>query len=195
VDLKYKMLKIEDDLRYLESGLGILEDYLLSDDMFWKLGGRSAWSGTALPMLSLGGLLLARASLRGRALAGEDRARFERLDHQLEDVRSRWRVAWGTKCGKSFSVRLRMWSDFMSELREQSEEHATRYAYEVRWRVMLHLLKPESPSIEPAELDLLKMLDLILRKHLVGDEFIWDPALAGGFPADEYWFLYGRFSA
>ena len=126
---------------------------------------------------------------------GEDGERFGRLDRQLQEVRSRWRVAWRKKCAKSFSVRLRMWSDFLSELREQPEENAGRYAYEVRWRAMLHLLQPEIPSIEQAELDLLKTLDTVLRKHLTGDEFVWDPALAGGFPAEEYWFLYGRFSA
>jgi hypothetical protein len=108
-------------------------------------------------------------------------------------VRSRWRVAWGKKAAKSFSVRLRMWADFLNELREQPEEHVGRYAYEVRWRVMLQLLLPDAAGVEQAELDLLKTLDAVLRNNLVGDEFNWDPLLARGFPTDEFWFLYGHY--
>jgi hypothetical protein len=184
----------EDHLRYLESGLAILEDYLFSKEMFWTLGGGSSQDQSALPMLSLGGLLLARTSLQALSLSEGESSRFGLLESQLQDVRSRWRVAWGKKCTKSFSVRLRMWSDFLNELREQPEEHVGRYNYEVRWRVMLHLLLPEAPTIEPVELDLLKILDAVLRKHLVGGEFVWDSALEGGFPANEYWFLYGHYT-
>lgn len=187
------MTNSEDHLRYLENGLEILEDYLFSNEMFWTLGGSSSRSQSGLPTLSLGGLLLSRASLLALPLTESERLRFERQEQRLQQVRSRWQVAWSKKAAKSFSVRLRMWGEYINELRENPEEHVGRYAYEVRWRVMLQLLLPEASEIETAELDLLKTLDTALRQHLAGDKFIWEPEMARGFPADEFWFLYGHY--
>jgi len=186
------MTKAEDHLRYLEGGLAVLGDYLLSSEVFWPIGVLASEGEPALPQLTMGGLLLTVAFLRALPLVSEQRERFERLDAQLEAVRRRWQVAWGRKCQQSFRTRLRMWRNFLEEFREQPTENADRYTYEVKWRVMLHLLKEEAQPMEPAELNLLAALDSLLRHHLTAGWFVWDEELAAGFPPGEYWFLYGR---
>jgi hypothetical protein len=186
------MATTEDHLRYLEGGVEVLDDYLLSSEMYWSVGVPAAEEGVELPPLTMGGLLLARALVRGSRLSAGQRERFEKVDKQIERVRTRWRVAWERKCQHSFSARLTTWRDFIEEYRDQPEEHADRYANAVKFRVMLQLLLKESVQIGEAELGLLSTMDKILRNIIQPGPFIWDAQQAEGFPAEEYWFLYGH---
>jgi len=186
------MATTEDHLRYLEGGVDVLDDYLLSSEMYWSVGVPAAEEGVELPLLTMGGLLLARAMVRGGRLTARQSERFEKVDTQIEGIRTRWRVAWERKCQRSFSTRLTAWRDFLEEYRAQPEDHADQYASAVKFRVMLQLLLKESVQIGEAELRLLSTMDKILRNIIQPGPFIWDTAQAEGFPADEYWFLYGH---
>ena len=186
------MATTEDHLRYLEGGVDVLEDYLLSSEMFWSVGVPAAEKGVDLPRLTMGGLLLAKALVRGSRLTAAQRERFEKVDTQIEGVRTRWQVAWERKCQHSFSTRLTAWRDFLEEYRTQPEEHADRYANTVRLRAMLQLLMKESVKIGEAELGLLSTMDKLLRNIIQPGPFIWDAEQAEVFPAEEYWFLYGH---
>jgi hypothetical protein len=186
------MATTEDHLRYLEGGVEVLDDYLLSSEMFWSVGVPAAEEGVELPQLTMGGLLLSRAIVRGSRLSAGQRERFEKVDTHIEEVRTRWRVAWERKCQHSFSTRLTTWRDFLVEYRAQPEEHADRYANVVKFRVMLQLLLKEKVQIGEAELGLLSTMDKILHNILQPGPFIWDAQQAEGFPVDEYWFLYGH---
>ena len=84
------------------------------------------------------------------------------------------------------------WRDFIEEYRTQPEENADRYVSAVKLRAMLQLLINESDQIGEAELGLLSTLDKILRNVIQPGPFIWDSEQAEGFPAEEYWFLYGH---
>jgi hypothetical protein len=185
------MATTEDHLRYLEGGVDVLDDYLLSSEMFWSVGVPAAEKGVELPRLTMGGLLLARTMVRGSRLTAGQRERFEKVDVQIEGVRTRWRVAWERKCQHSFSSRLTAWRDFLEEYRTQPEEHADQYANAVKFRVMLQLLLKESTQVGEAELGLLSTLDKILRNIIHPGPYIWEAEQAEGFPAEEYWFLYG----
>jgi hypothetical protein len=57
---------------------------------------------------------------------------------------------------------------------------------------MLGLLAPDATGSPQAERDLLHSLDQILRAVLAPGEFVWEPELQAGFPAEEDWYLYGR---
>jgi hypothetical protein len=186
------MATTEDHLRYLEGGVVVLDDYLLSSEMFWSVGVPAAEQGVELPRLTMGGLLLARAMVRGSRLTAGQRERFEKVDAQIEAVRNRWRVAWERKCQHSFSSRLKSWRDFLEEYRDQPEEHADQYANAVKFRVMLQLLLKEPVQIGEAEFGLLSTMDKILRNIIRPGPYIWDAEQADGFPAEEYWFLYGH---
>ena len=123
---------------------------------------------------------------------GDLRAELERLDQTLDDMRSHWRVAWEAKAAREFHARLNLWRDFLQEYRDHPENNADRYAYEVQRRAMLDLLAPDATGAPQAERDLLRSLDQLLRAVLVPGEFAWEPDMQGGFPQDEYWYLYGR---
>jgi len=175
------MTSAEKDKAYLEAGLPELEDYLLSDELYWPITSR----GYDLPRLTIGGLLLATARLEAR---GE---RIESLVTQLDAVRSKWRVAWETKAGRGVQARMRLWGNYLSDYRQNPEGHADAYPHEVRYRVMLHLLLPElsAPTAEQKELS---HLDSLLRVNLISNNFIWESELQAGFPREVYWYLYGE---
>jgi len=174
------MTSVEKDRAFLEAGIPELKDYLLSEELFWPITAR----GYDLPRLTIGGLLLAQARLD---------ARGERIDAQiaqLEVIRSKWRVAWETKAGREFQSRLNLWSNYLTDYRQNPEGYADSYPHEVHNRVMLKLLRSDLPA-DMLEQEALSSLDTALRSSLLPGTFIWEPELKSGFPQDAYWFLYG----
>jgi len=186
------MPSVEYDLGYLRAGLAALESYLLSKELYWNLGASSPRGEPAYPPLTLSGLLLSQARLHARSLDFSQRDELARIDEQMDEVRSRWRVAWDNKAAHDFRARLNLWRDFIEEYRERPEANADRYAYEVRLRVMLHLLASEASDIPVNETDLLAGLDRLLQAVFVPGDFIWEEELSSGFPRDTYWYLYGN---
>lgn len=180
------------ELDYIQAGLGSLDDYLLSPEVYWTLQGNLPSGGTAYPSLTLGGLLLAFAGLNSTQLNSELRARCDHLRTEIEASQVRWRVAWEKKAVREFHARLYLWSDYLEEYRLNTENNANRYAYEVRRRVMLHLLEPFARDAPPSEIDMLRGLDLILQGSFIPGKFIWEGWLESAFPAQPYWYLYGR---
>ncbi len=183
---------IEYVLGFVGAAIPLLEDYLLSKDMYWSLAAEPPAGNPPYSELTLGSLLLALARLRARPLPSDQNAGLIRLERELEQIRSRWRVAWEKKSQREFSSRLKLWRDFLEEYRLSPENNYDRYAYEVRKRVMLHLLAGEAGSLPQAELELLAGLDRLLRAVFVYGDFIWAKDLSGGFPPDAFWYLYGQ---
>ena len=175
------MNPIEKDKAYLEAGIPELGDYLLSNELYWPITAR----GFDLPRLTIGGILLAQSHLEAR---GE---RIESAILQLDAVRSKWRVAWETKAGREVQARMRLWSNYLADYRQNPEMHADAYPHEVRYRVMLHLLLAELPGL-PAERETLSELDNVLRANLIAGDFIWNADLLSGFSRKVYWFLFGK---
>lgn len=186
------MPSVEYDLRYLQAGASVLENYLLSGELFWPVGSRPPANEPAFPRLTLGGLLLARQRLSGRTLDKAQQAELTRIDQQLEVTRTRWKTAWGQKAGREFRSRLNLWRDFLEEYRQNPYGNSDRYSYEVRLRVMLHLLREGVDAIPSAEIELLAGLDQLLHALLAPGEFIWEAGLQDAFPHSTYWYLYGN---
>jgi hypothetical protein len=180
------------DVRYLEAGLDLLEKYLLSKEIYWPIGVSAPPGEPDLPRLTLGGLLLSLARVRAISSSPAQQEQVYRLETWLNEVLTKWRVAWGQKAAQEFRSRLSLWRDFLEEYRLNQEGNADRYAYEVQRRVMLDLLRGESPEIASSDLELLSALDQLLRAVLISGDFVWDQNLASGFPPDKYWYLYGR---
>jgi len=158
----------DEDRKYLQAALPELKAYLLSDILYYPLGGN-------LPRLTLGGILLAQRRLGTPP------------DPQFATVKETWRAAWTKKAAQETEARLTLWRNYLNDYRRDPEQ-AENYPYEVRWRVMLTLLLPEAET-SPADLP---ALDRFLRANLLSAPFIWDADLAKNFPQDEFWFLYGR---
>ena len=185
------MASIEYDLGYVSEGLASLESYLLSDDIYWNLRAASPPGEPAYPLLSLGGLLLAKARLVARRLPTEQSGRLSQLETGIERNRTHWRTAWTKKAEREFTARLRLWRDFIEEYRQSPEANIDRYAYEVSRRVMLHFLQAEATQISEQEQEMLAGLDKILLAVFIPGEFIWDNELRNGFPPQIFPYLYG----
>ncbi len=175
------MTAIENDWAFLEAGIPELEDYLLSNELYWPLSTR----GMSLPRLTIGGLLLSLARLEA---AGQGSLAFRA---RIDGIRSRWRVAWETRAGREFRARCGLWQAYLGDYRHNPEQHADAYPQEVRYRVMLHLLKGELPA-PPAEQELLVQLDNLVRANWNPGGFVWEAKLQTGFPRETYWYLYGK---
>jgi hypothetical protein len=186
-----KLKSLEYDRRYLQAALELMERYLLSNEIFWPLGATPPKGEPDYPQMTLDGVLLARARLSARPKTADQQDQVGKVISDLEYQRSRHRVAWERKARECYRVRMRMWGDFLQEYRDNPGDNTDRYAYEVRLRVMLNLLKPEIGSQNAAEVKLLIGLDKILKGMLVDGGFIWDEGIEAGFPRDEYWYLYG----
>ncbi len=186
------MRSTEYDLRYLQAGVAELENYLLSKDVFWPTDIRPPAGEPSYPQLTLGGLLLSRQRLKIYEKTPKQIAQADKIFTEMDAIRARWKVAWENKASRSFTVRVKMWRDYIEEYRLLPQDNADRYAYEVRLRVMLTLLKPEVGTQSAAEIDLLSILDNYLEKVLIEGSFVWEPELQPGFPYTTYWFLYGR---
>jgi len=179
------------ELRYLEAGIDVLEDYLFSSEIYWPVGVTAPSGATPYPQLTLGGLLLAMKRAQARVATPQEQARLARIGEQIDAVRTRWRSAWGKKSAREYGSRLNLWRDFMEEYRQRPQANSDRYAYEVRRRVQLQLLGSEADTIPQAQLSLKDGLDKLLRSVFIPGEFIWDNDLATSFPANPFWYLYG----
>jgi hypothetical protein len=188
------MKSAEYDLRYLQAGLEALEDYLLSNDVFWQLGVKSPAGEPEYPQLTLDWVLLSAARLNRSDLTHEQTAQVERAKIELDKNRTHWKVAWERKAGQCFQLRGRMWRDYLQEYQENRADNAGRYAYEVRLRTMLELLQDEF-RLQSAEIEFLSGLDGSLKSVLSPGEFIWEPEVKPGFPENKFWFLYGKLPA
>ncbi len=188
------MKSFEYDLRYVRAGLDSIEEYLLSDEVFWPLSAHPPEGAPAYPRLTLDGVLLATERLLAYPSTPSQEGLKLQLSSDLAKVRSKWRVAWEQKAGRCFSIRLRMWGDFLEEYRMNAQDNVDRYTYEVRLRVMLQLLLQEVGEKPQPEMALLAGLDGYLQSVLKKDGFIWEAEVQKGFPVDSYWYLYGNLS-
>ncbi len=187
------MPSFEYDLAFLQAGVPELQAYLLSNEIYWPLGLATPAGERPYPRMTLGWLLLARTRLEGHLSAGQPSARSRVVESQfreLDDTRSRWRIAWEKKAAQEFHARLTLWANFLNDYRGDKASFANQYLYEAQRRVMLHLLASET-EIPQHALDLLAGLDRFLQAVLHPGVFVWEKEIAPGFPPVRYWYLYG----
>ncbi|HSB66893.1 MAG TPA: hypothetical protein VLD65_09960, partial [Anaerolineales bacterium] len=133
------MKTFEYDYRYLQAGQEELESYLLSKEVFWPVDIRPMAGEPGYPKLTMGGLLISRARLNAYTKTPDQVEKLDTLLSAMDLVRAKWRVNWEVKAQHNFSLRLRMWRDFIEEYRHDPHDNADRYSYEVRLRTMLTL--------------------------------------------------------
>lgn len=179
------------DLRFAKAGADILENYLLSKDIYWPIGVKPERGEPPYPQMSLGGLLLELGRARARASHLGQQGELEQVLSAVEVTFQRWPVALEKKADQEMRARLTQWRNFLEDYRESSEGNYDRYTYEVFRRVIIELLLPHTREITQAEQDLLRGLDALLKSLLRAGEFVWEEELQAAFPAEPYWYLYG----
>jgi len=179
----------ESDFQFVQAGIEILPDYLLSKELFWPLSAPKF--GYSLPRFTLGGMLVAFRRIDAYADTPAKQAELLEFERRVDALRSSRRVAWENKVMHEIRARFNLWQNYLSDLRHARENHADAYAHEVNWRVMLELLMDELPALTP-EKAALDGLDVVLRNYWHPGGFIWEPELKSAFPEDTFWFLYGK---
>jgi hypothetical protein len=180
------------DFRYMQAGAEILEDFLLSQDVYWPIGIQAPNGETPYPQLSLGGLVLARTRAQVKAISPTEQAQLARVSEAINGAHLKWRVAWEKKASSECRGRLTQWRNYIEDYQEKPAADYDRYAYEVTRRVILQILAADAGELTSAERELIFVLDARLKNLIVRGEFIWDVDLQAAFPDDEFWFLYGR---
>jgi hypothetical protein len=167
-----------------------LQEYLLSDVLFWQMQAPSY-----IPKLSLGLLLLTRAQLeaaQGR-LSPAQQAEVERATREMDAVLSKWAVAAEKKAGQELRSRINLWQGFLDEYRDDPHRYTGHYSDEVAQRVIAALLLRRFPRLaDSTEAKRLGPLDSQLRGRLKDDSFIWPEEIQPAFPQSEFWYLYGK---
>lgn len=181
----------EYDRRYIERGLEILEDYLLADEYYWPLSVRAPTGEPDYPMFTLEGLLLSMQRLQAHISRLAEETQAAKFSQVLEMVHARWYIAWEKKAARGYIARLKMWRNYLEEYSEFPEVHVNRYGYEIRLRVFLEILQANTGGLDERHLELLRIADRFLKTVLVPGMFVWENDIRAGFPADQYWFLYG----
>jgi|APFre7841882724_1041349.scaffolds.fasta_scaffold40144_1 hypothetical protein len=176
------------DLRFLTSGVEILENYLLSNHLNWPVSSGAPY----YHQFNLGNLELALNRLKAFKLTDAQQATLDTLDVQINTIRERWRSMWGQKAGAEFRARLNLWRNFLIDYQESAKSNFDRYAHEVTQRVQLQLLMNDATGIPVEEIQLLDGLDKLLKSTFKPGKFIWEADLASGFPPQVYWYLYGE---
>lgn len=178
------MFTLESDLKYVESAIPVLEDFILSNDLYWPLAGSP--SGTGSDQLSLGMLEVMEMRLLALPETHPLRKRAVAFYGQIDTVLHRWQSNYRQKAVREWHARMRQWQSYLGELRHNPQRLHT-YAYEVRLRLILDIF---SDWVEAADLEVLAALDLSVLSNLNEGHFIWEPEITSGFPASRYPFLY-----
>jgi hypothetical protein len=186
------MADFRTDWDFLQAAVPELQQYLLSNDLFWPLRlPRTAINQRQAPQLSIGSLALSQARLAGQALTAEEQSRLAELAAGVEQVRQEWRANWARKAAQERAARLNLWQQYLRELRSEPRVQAAYYANEVRQRAVLSLLADElNDGVPPGEQEQLNMLDQITRGLTRTGPFVWEPGLEPSFPPETFWFLY-----
>lgn len=178
------MWEVEVSLKSLEDAAEEIETYLLSKDVIRAQSGR--------PSLSIGLIALDLRWL-GSTIGDQDRARLESVESNLATVRDKWRVAWERKATAELRSRLNLWRGYLADL-EGRPGLGSSYPQEVRNRaIAVDLVDAAGNQNEIKTLAAsLDAIDSRLRDRFQPGKFVWEQAPESAFPAETFWFLYGR---
>lgn len=184
------MPSAEYDLGYLETAADLLESYLLSKEIYWKMIASSPPGEPGYPSLTLGALLLALKRIQSRPLSSSQDMRKSKVENKIHQHQVKWRSAWGNKAHEEHRSRLDLWGNYLEDFRLDPEGNFDRFRYEVSRRVMLDLLAREADEIPDTQVQMLAGLDRVLEGLMVPGDFVWDESLEAGFSAEDYPYLY-----
>jgi len=185
------MSDAEYELRFMKAGIEQLESYLLSRDVFRPIGIPNKASEPPYPQLTLGWLLLFQLRARAVSQTSKQQSELQRLEAEMEVVRTKWRTAWSNKAAAEFRSRLNLWTNFLEEFETDPTDNLDRFPYEVTRRVQLDLLMEEIFELPKADRDALNGLDVLLNAIFIPGDFVWEPIFKPSFPKARFWYLYG----
>lgn len=182
------------DLIYIQAALSVFKEFILSDQITWRLSAPTGSAIPGLPDLSAGYFLLALRRIESKGIMSEGYPETEKMVQSAHRQIENWHSTWGIKCFKELRMRVRMWESGISDLLEDSQENEQAYKNLTATRVMAQLLVAECDQTQ-SDLFILKdkltKIDDLVKLHFKPGNFIWDEDLRSVFPSSEFWYLYG----
>ncbi len=184
----------EFDLLVVEAMASDLKAYLLGKALYWPLHPRHR-TRRPLPPGTLGGVFFRIHRLRALEdqLDGDQRVMFHEAAAQIEEQMGHYPGQAGEKMLREVRARLGSWDRYLEEVGAQPQRFEVEYPTQAEGRTVIALLvdtldetgerRAFEQQIERSD----AYLRLILEKHA----FIWHESLAGVFPEDRFWWLYG----
>jgi len=129
-----------------------LQDYLLSDKLFWQIVVDTP-AGLRQPKMTLGALYqrLQELDAHKDELGPNDRARLAQIWQRWETARKRFPKQWRDKLRREYKSYLNNWKYFLEQRSANSESWARDYPVEVRnrerARLVLRLLGPDAADL------------------------------------------------
>lgn len=184
--------KLQRDLAILEAMASEMDEYLMSDVLFWRMIKGS------MPMLTLGGYLMRQHRLLAlrHLLDKEEQGRLDAAVIKFNMALDEKIVRFEQKTKTELEARIRQWSEYLRDLDQAPESAGVNYGTAVDTRAMLEAIldKLRMPPYQvPARLpEQVRMLDTNLRGHWRPGDFIWPDEWKPAYPVADYWWLYGR---
>ena len=182
----------EHNLILVRAMLEDVEDYLLSNELFWPLDPSTLRELPAHPRLTPGVLVLALEELNTQSvqMTPGQQAEYQKLNLQMQRVTRKWPEAIGRKAAREMNSRLNLWRVYINDLFDKVER-PDNYVYEVRHRVIFERNREfATRQSETKEIiQAIRPIDASLQSFFTRREFIWDPRLRAAYPQKSYWFL------
>lgn len=184
--------KLSKDLEFVELLASQIDDYLMSEAIFWKT------AAVDLPDLTLGGYLMRQHRLLAlRDFLNEaDQPRLDTAVTQFNRALVEKGPRFERKANRELEARLRQWNEYLKELDEENADSATYYGSAVETRAMIAALidklQVAAFPLKASIPDKLNVLDDKLRRQWQSGRFIWPQEWQPAYPQSPYWWLYGR---
>jgi hypothetical protein len=177
------------DLKIVEEIAVQMKDYLASEEVFWQRISDDELQPT------IGGFLLRQhrlLALEDYLLDDSERLRLQAVIKKFEEAVTDQPRRFETKARQELEVRTQQWAKALQELLEDEAPSLAYYRADVQTRATITALSERLASIPNAVAEKIEALDKLLRQHWQTGEFIWPPEWKPAYPAQVYWWLYGK---
>lgn len=184
--------KLSFDLKIMEAMAALMSAYIASDSLFWNVG------EAGMPTLTLGGYFMRQQRLLALAdlLDGDEQMRLQTAVSTVAEAIASQTVQFEKKANAEILARVRQFAEYLKDLGREHGDAVAGYKTAVESRVMVAVLM-ELLEKRPFQLDAeviapLNAVDSTLRQRWIVGDFVWAAEWMPAYPAETYWWLYGR---
>lgn len=187
---------LDRDLKELAKMADAIKQYMHSDDLYMSVGG-GFFGSSNMPQLTTGVLLLRIRRLnhfRDQMNASQI-ATLDKALEQYETARTEWAVHAEKKMVREGMSRLKAMNEFFRECRDSMKTCHNVYLPEALRRTLVQelLIAMDAQGLDTHEvITQSHKVDSELRRWVTAGDFIWSEELKPVYPADTFWWLYGR---
>lgn len=184
--------KLAQDLAILQEMASQMENYLMSETLFWSM------QYSNMPKLTLGGYWLRQhrlTALHG-LLTGEQRAELTAAIKMFETAVADWTVRTEQRAHTELEARIRQWGEYLRDVASDGAAATANYSARVEVRAiiaaLIEQLQQPRYTLDQSLVKSVLQQDKALRGRWQSGPFVWPEAWQPAYPEPEFWWLYGR---